>query len=1459
MDRPPSRLRSWASFGIHDALGEPETAGSFGRRIDDDGVGDGGCDDEEELKWAAIEKLPTYSRARRGVLLQEERAVEVDFERLGSLNRRILIDSVLRAVEEDNGRLLRRLRARIDGVGIELPTVEVRFEKLSVEGDAYVESRALPTLVNATLNTVEGILRLSTSKKRTVKILSSVSGIVRPSRMTLLLGPPGSGKTTLLLALAGRLNKKLGVSGKITYCGHEFPEFIPERTSVYISQHDLHNAEMTVRETLDFSGCCLGVGTNYDMLLELLRREKAAGIKPDPEIDAFMKVTSLEGQHTNLVTDYVLKILGLDICADTIVGNEMLRGISGGQKKRVTIGEMLVGPAKVLFMDEISTGLDSSTTFQIVKFLRQMVHVMDCTMILSLLQPSPETFNLFDDIILLSEGQIVYQGPRDRILEFFEGIGFKCPERKDVADFLQEVTSKKDQEQYWFNKTEPYRYISVPEIVQNFSSFTTGEQLREDLRIPYDKCCTHPAALADVKYGTSRWKLFRACFSREWLLIKRNSFLYIFKTTQIAIMSVITMILFLRTQMYHETIADGGKYLSALFFSLVNMMFNGMAELQMTVRRLPVFYKQRDYYFYPPWAFGLSMWILRIPLSVLESGIWVSITYYGIGFAPAANRFFAQFLAYFFIHQMALALFRLLATVGRTPVIASTIGRCVCLLMFVLGGFLISKDNLLSWLTWGYWISPITYAQNAISINEFLDNRWSIVNNDTTINASTVGKAFLKSRGMQVKEYWYWISIGALAGFSLFFNVCSIAALTYLNPFGSFRTVINGNREEPEGSSSTEHMQSKMSEMSTTSVAHLFRGIQLAGDPVNNTSESVGVISCALREMPLTFQPLSLSFDHVNYYVEMPKEMKSRGIEESRLQLLHDVSGTFMPGVLTALVGVSGAGKTTLMDVLAGRKTTGYTEGTINISGYPKSQETFARVSGYCEQNDIHSPNVTVHESLIYSAWLRLGPDVNFYVRKMFVDEVMDLIELNPLKNALVGLPGVYGLSTEQRKRLTIAVELVANPSIIFMDEPTTGLDARAAAIIMRTVRNTVNTGRTVICTIHQPSIDIFESFDELLLMKRGGQVIYAGALGHKSEDIIKYFEAIPGVPKIKDGYNPATWALEISSPSVEARLGIDFAEVYANSSLYKKNQKHIKELSSAAPGPKDLYFLTRHSQSFRIQYMACLWKQHLSYWRNPQHNGIRFLLTIAFGLIFGVVFWNTGNTMKKQQDLFNIMGAMYASIFFLGGNNATAVQSVVLIERVVFYREKATGMYSALPYALALVSIEILYVAVQSLLYGVLLFFMLGFSWQVEKLFWFIYFNFMCFVTFTLCGMMLLALTSGLQLASILMAFFSGLWSLFSGFIVPKPLAPIWLRWYYWASPAAWILDGIMTSQFGDLESLLEIPGQASVPVKVFLKNSFGYEYEFLKHVALLNAAFAITFFFVFTFSIKVLNFQKR
>nr|AGT28055.1 pleiotropic drug resistance transporter 3 [Panax ginseng] len=1361
--------------------------------------------------------------------------MEVDIHNLGLKEKKDLLERLVRVAEEDNEKFLYKLRDRVDRVGIELPTIEVRFEHLNVDAEAYVGSRALPTFWNFYVNLLEGFLnylRILPNRKKHLPILRDVSGILKPCRMTLLLGPPSCGKTTLLLALAGKLDPDLKFSGNVTYNGHGMHEFVPQRTAAYISQNDCHIGEMTVRETLAFSAMCQGVGSRYEMLAELLRKEKEANIKPDPDIDIFMKAAATEGQEASVVTDYILKLLGLEVCADTMVGNEMVRGISGGQMKRVTTGEMLVGPSKALFMDEISNGLDSSTTYQIVNSLRHSVHILQGTALISLLQPAPETYDLFDDIILLSDGHIVYQGSRENVLEFFESMGFKCPERKGVADFLQEVTSKKDQKQYWLHKDEPYRFISAHEFAKAYKSFHVGQKMGDDLETPFDKSKSHPAALTTNKYGVGKRELLKACTSREILLMKRKSFVYIFKLSQLFITALITMTLFLRTKMQQNSVNDGGIYTGALFFTVSTTIINGMAEISLTVAKIPVFHKQRDLLFYPPWSYALPSWIIKIPISFVEVALWVFLTYYVIGYDPNAGRLFKQYLLLVLVNQMASALFRLLGAVGRNMIVANTFGAFAVLILYALGGFILSRVNVKKWWLWGFWSSPIMYGMNAIAVNEFLGDQW---NNFLPNTTEPLGVAILKSRGFFPYAYWYWIGVVALLGFVLLLNLCFTMALSYLNPLGKPQAVIAEERY--------------------TAVATDFSSI--SEDHISRKESIVKANQNKKKGMVLPFEPHSITFDEIKYSVDMPQEMKDQGVVEDRLMLLKGVSGAFRPGVLTALMGISGAGKTTLMDVLAGRKTGGYIEGHITISGYPKRQETFARISGYCEQNDIHSPHVTVYESLLYSAWLRLPPEVDSETRKMFVEEVMELVELKSLRDALVGLPGVNGLSTEQRKRLTIAVELVANPSIIFMDEPTSGLDARAAAIVMRTVRNTVDTGRTVVCTIHQPSIDIFEAFDELLLMKQGGQELYVGPVGRDSCQLIKYFEEIEGISKIKDGYNPATWMLEVTSSKQEMILGVDFNEVYKNSHLYRRNKACIKELSTPSPRSKDLYFPTIYSQSFLNQCVACLWKQRRSYWRNPPYTAVRFLFTTFIALAFGTMFWDLGSKMKTKQDLFNAMGSMYAAVLFIGYQNASSVQPVVAVERTVFYRERAAGMYSALPYAFAQVLVEVPYVFVQAVVYSVMVYSMIGFEWTVAKFCWYLFFMYVTLLYFTFYGMMTVAVTPNPNIAAVIAASFYGMWNLFSGFIVPRTRIPVWWRWYYWACPVAWSLYGLLASQFGDVKDVaLQDTNQT---VEEFLKTYYGYHHDFLGVVAAMVSCFAILFAFIFAYSIKAFNFQKR
>jgi hypothetical protein len=232
------------------------------------------------------------------------------------------------------------------------------------------------------------------------------------------------------------------------------------------------------------------------------------------------------------------------------------------------------------------------------------------------------------------------------------------------------VTSRKDQRQYWIHGDETYRYFPVKELAEAFQSFHVGVALRNELAVPFDKSTSHPAALKTSKYGASMKELLKANIDREILLMKRNSFVYIFKavqvileninylqfrlylgryktnisyfvillTFQLTLMAIIAMTVFFRTNMHRDSITNGRIYMGALFFGILMIMFNGLAEIGLTITKLPVFFKQRDLLFYPAWTYSLPSWIIKIPLSLLNVTIWVFITYYVIGFDPNVER-----------------------------------------------------------------------------------------------------------------------------------------------------------------------------------------------------------------------------------------------------------------------------------------------------------------------------------------------------------------------------------------------------------------------------------------------------------------------------------------------------------------------------------------------------------------------------------------------------------------------------------------------------------------------------------------------------------------------------------------------------------------------------------------------------------------------------------------------------
>ena len=258
------------------------------------------------------------------------------------------------------------------------------------------------------------------------------------------------------------------------------------------------------------------------------------------------------------------------------------------------------------------------------------------------------------------------------------------------------------------------------------------------------------------------------------------------------------------------------------------MMFNCFSELPILISRLPVFYKQRDNYFHPAWAWSIASWILRVPLSIIEAVVWSCIVYYTLGFAPGAGRyvfpcthdvyafhnsfviigpfsffrFFRYMLLLFSIHQMALGLYRMMASIARDMVIANTFGSASMLAILLLGGFIIPKgrlccfvyfdinsgillmfvflisESIKSWWIWMYWVSPLSYGQSAISVNEFTATRWM---KKSAIGNNTVGYNVLHSHSLPTDDYWYWLGVGVMLLYAWFFNNIMTLALAYLN------------------------------------------------------------------------------------------------------------------------------------------------------------------------------------------------------------------------------------------------------------------------------------------------------------------------------------------------------------------------------------------------------------------------------------------------------------------------------------------------------------------------------------------------------------------------------------------------------------------------------------------------------------------------------------------------------
>jgi len=464
---------------------------------------------------------------------------------------------------------------------------------------------------------------------------------------------------------------------------------------------------------------------------------------------------------------------------------------------------------------------------------------------------------------------------------------------------------------------------------------------------------------------------------------------------------------------------------------------------------------------------------------------------------------------------------------------------------------------------------------------------------------------------------------------------------------------------------------------------------------------------------------------------------------------------------------------------------------------------------GYVEQSNVFLPTLSVRETLRYSALMRLRADIPKNEKIRRVEDVIDQLHLRDVADRLVGSPETGGLSMELRKKLSIAAELVAEPSIFFLDEPTSGLDSQAAAAVMETARIVANTGVPVICTIHQPSADLFYLFDWLLLLRPGGQTIYFGPLGEKGRTVLDFFGR-HGL-RCDEGKNPADFVLECSGagignreddPDVGFNIPDDFDcdSTWLNSPEYQSLVEKMEEMvleasqndSKITGGGSPSGFDSPYAVSLPAQIALTVKRSFLNKYRQPTVIRSYFMMYLIMALILGTLYWNL---QFDQSGARNRVSLIYFCIVFSALGAISAIPGVI-IQRAVYYREKPSFL-RPFAYFLAQVLAEVPLVVVSVMVFGIIVYFCCNLNLQefYRPLIFLTIYLLTCF-TCTAYAMMVASAVATTEVANTIVGVSSSIFSLFAGFIIPKGSIPVYWIWLHYLSYYKYPLEALSINE---------------------------------------------------------------
>ena len=1102
------------------------------------------------------------------------------------------------------------------------------------------------------------------------------------------------------------------------------------------------------------------------------------------------------GRHVDELLGVFSSALGISHTKGTLVGNEYVRGVSGGERKRVSIGEVMAARGSVICWDNSTRGLDSSTALEYSQTLRAMADKSQTTIVVTLYQAGNDIFNQFDKIVVLDGGRQIYYGPRHLARRYFEDLGFVCPPGANVADFLTSVTVASERQIKSGYENAPttaealeqaYNESSIAQMMKNetlsvshFAEDTANFNLAVSAEQPRHK------SPFQHSYTVGLGHQIIACTSRQLHIMAGDKWSMGMQQLAALIMSLVAGSLY-----YHLPSTSAGLFprTGALFYPLVFFNMSAMSEVNASFMGRPILARHHEFSLYRPTAYVLSRALTDIPNFILQVSFFSIIFYFMTGFQMDAGKFFTFWILTIVSALCFTQLYRMIGSLFQNFDNASKISGFFTMAMMLYAGYFIPRQNMHVWFRWIIWLNPAAYAYESFMANEFGGLNLACIGaqlvpsgpgySDNSHRACTVAGSTADGSTIVGADYIYetyrysvahlWRNFGIVIAWWIAYMIVTAIALERSSGrdrsksslvFKCGKTTRSLRQEVDVEKSYTANVQS-----SSTSIT--------AVEPPNDSG---------LMQNEAVF-----TWDRLSYTVSVPG---------GKRKLLDNITGWVKPGQLGALMGSSGAGKTTLLDVLAQRKDVGVITGEVLVDGRPLPA-SFQRSTGYCEQMDVHEGTATVREALIFSARLRQPRDVPDAEKIQYVDKVIELLELEEIQDAFIGIPG-HGLNVEQRKRVTIGVELAAKPSILlFLDEPTSGLDGQSAFNVVRFLRKLTAAGQAILCTIHQPSASLFESFDMLLLLAKGGKTVYFGETGVNSSTLLDYF-ARHGAPCALDA-NPAEHIIDVVSGPPGGR---DWHSIWSDSperAAMTEELKAIKEICLANPSSiKEDY--ASFATPLLTQLRLVTHRQQIALWRNPDYIWNKIFLHVSSALFAGFTFWKLGSgAADLQLRLLAIFNFLFVAVGVVN-----QLQPLFLHYRDIFEaREKKSKMYSWIAFVTGQLVAEIPYLIICGTLYFVCWYFTTGLpvkaSTSGQVYFTMLMYEFL----YTAMGQAIAAISPNGFFASLLNPVIIGAFLIsFAGVLVPyNQIVVFWKYWMYWLDPFTYLIGGLLTKVLYDVE----------------------------------------------------------